>query len=283
MNLISLLSIRLTFLALLLGLTLPIKTFAEFETVSVSVPPWVTNKINRLWAKHFNQFGYEQKIRVRLESPSDYSEFINNAIQGRTDIVVTPAYIAAYLWKHHNYEIAVSGLYETDVLILSLKSSDIKTLADMNNKHVGMPDPLAQASLRIQLLSRKHNHHYQTTYFGQHDTVLSKLLNHEIDIGVIAERVLIYLSESQRSLLRRIHTEKAPGGAFVLTSSKLDKSVKRKIIKTLLAANKNQADFMPVWEPVDQGKGQYLYNWDKPVIEEMQKRLDRILRTHSVH
>jgi len=234
----------------------------QFHTISVGVPPWVTGKINRLWALHINRSGEKHKIRVRLSSTSDYKTFIKRGMDHDFDLMLTPAYIAAYLWKYHHYDILSVGKYQTDVTFIALQDANIHDYSDINGRSIGMPDPIAQVSLKAQQHLRSDNFIYRTHYYGQHDTVLSKVLDGTVEVGVVAERVIIDFKNVIKGRLKIIHRIEAPGGGVVIASPDLPEDARNKVLATLMDLNTAKTGFLPTWTPATQNSGNELLKID---------------------
>lgn len=246
----------------------------QFHTISVGVPPWVTGKINRLWALHINRSGEKHKIRVRLSSTSDYKTFIKRGMNHDFDLMLTPAYIAAYLWKYHKYQILSLGKYQTDVTFITLNDSSIHQFSDINGRSIGMPDPIAQVSLKAQQHLKSQNLIYRTHYYGQHDTVLSKVLNGVVEVGVVAERVLIDFKAVVNGRLKVIHKISAPGGGIVIASPKLPEEAKQKVLSTLFDLNEVKTNFLPLWAPATANSGKELLEIDEYAVSYIKEYME---------
>ena len=220
---------------------------AQLTKLSIGTPPWVSSNVAKLWSLHLDKFDYKQNLKFKLHSANNYEEYVLKSINGHFDALLAPTYMAAYLVKYHDFQVLCHGPYESDIHIITLNNSSISNIQQLENQSIGFPDPLSNTSLNTQQFLKQQNIKYNEHFYGQHDQVVSAVLNRKITAGVVVQQVLTNLKPVINGRLNSSHIINTKGTAFIVSPKRIKTDVKNSIQKTLLQSNTSKTSFLPTW------------------------------------
>jgi len=250
-----------------------IQNQAPIKNISIGTPPWVSSHVAKLWALHLDNFDGAQHLNFKLHSAINYKEYILKSIDNAFDVLLAPAYMAAYLVKYHNFQILCQGPYQSDIHIIALQDSNTTNIQKLNERSIGFPDPLSNTSIYGQHYLEQQGIKFKKHHYGRHDQVVSSVLNQSQSAGVVVQQILTNLKPVINGRLQSLHRIKSKSSALMIAPSHIDPAMAKRIQKVLLQSNSSKTKFVPTWSLPNPNSIEKHYQQEHLLIEHLKQQL----------
>ncbi|MBU1664871.1 MAG: phosphate/phosphite/phosphonate ABC transporter substrate-binding protein [Gammaproteobacteria bacterium] len=194
-------------LLLAFALCLPSAWARQVYTLSV-VPQFTPVDIGLRWSPVLAYLEKEAGVSLQLRVMEHIPKFESDFLAGVPDFVFLNPYHAVMAMKAHGYVPLLRGGDLLNGILVVDRNSQIKRLADLNDKTLAFPSPNAfGASLYMRaLLAEKENITFKTTYVGTHQNVYRHVLLGEAAAGGGVGATLAKESAAMRSRLTVLYS-----------------------------------------------------------------------------
>ena len=225
----------------------------SLRSITIGIVPWTSADLTQIWAHKLGQyFKLNSCIDAKFESAQDYRHFIERAINGDYNYIDVPPHVGSYMILKHQFRVIGIEDWESDTLFVARLGSGISTIEQAARRPVGIPDPLAAvtqiAKAYFAKLSLSPPRYIN---FHNHNSVLSAVLNAEVDSGVIISPIYNSYQHLLKDRIRILHREPADlVGLLLARPGTSDDSIEQ-LNKLLAGFDEGTTKLWQKWLPVD--------------------------------
>lgn len=224
------------------------EAYAKDEPLEIGIHPYLSARA--LFTQHdpLRQF-LEKRLKreVHFYTAATFKQFINNALHGEYDLIITAAHIARLAQIEKRYEPIMGYSGEVDVLLVVATDSPLTDAKALRNHHIAIPDRLALVAMtgigKLKDLGLRPQKDYQLTEMNSFNTAMISVTLNQADAAITAPPPLAQLPKEVRDQLRvlSILGEIAPGLA-VMVNPKLPPPLRETIKKACLEFSANTVE-----------------------------------------
>jgi phosphonate transport system substrate-binding protein len=148
-------------------------------------------------------------VNVMVYSANDHEQFLNSAINGHYDIVVTPAHFLPML-SEAGFVPLVRYRNPFELLLVVRKDGDVDGLADLRGHKIGLPDRLSFYYIVgmqwLSTLNLKAGTDYVLTEYSSHMAELLAVDAKQLDVAVTGRAPWLLLNPFVRDRMRPLET-----------------------------------------------------------------------------
>ncbi len=184
-----LLNLRICFSIITCVIVINLKAEAgENNVIRLGVPPFYEYTfMSSLTFDHNAYLSKHLQKDVELYTDMNFLSHIKSAIKGEYDLIITEPHIAEILVSDYGFQPIAQMGREFNIMFVSMDDSDIKTIADLNNKKLAITDPLSLLSMLAKNELNLNQLVVAKLIYTKLDMILVQLLKRQIDAGLTME------------------------------------------------------------------------------------------------
>lgn len=221
------------------------EAFAQDKPLEIGIHPYLSARA--LFTQHdpLRQFLAKRlKREVRFYTTATFKQFIDNALRGEYDLLITAAHIARLAQLEKGYEPIIGYTGGVDVLLVVAKDSPLTDVKALRNRKVAIPDRLALVAMtgigKMKDLGLRPQKDFQLTEMNSFNTAMISVTLNQSDAAITSPPPLAQLPKEIRDQLRVLsNLGEVDPGLVVMINPKLPQPLRETIRKLCLefAAN----------------------------------------------
>lgn len=221
--------------------------------LSFGMVPITSANLTELWAGKINRQVQENGCyQLSFASAADFEQYIEMAKNQAFDVLAAPPHIASYLIETAGFKPVAFLVWESHYLFVVPNRSSILSVDQLDRRSLGLPEPLAEASIlaRKNMDDAELDISYQ--YFQNFNQILSALLKGHVDAGVVLSPFYNAYKKHTDIKLRPIYSAPFPSHGMLLAAPHISERDRVGLFKALAALEPNSDLFWESFEPVTQ-------------------------------